>query len=207
VPIVTALREAAEGPVVPVRLTASNSFCFDCHKGVSCWNECCHDTDITLTPHGSAASLLALSGAYRPPLGALGAALDRVVLHQVAEATIQGFVNQLGEAVVQLADEPEADREFRSPPRGGPRPGNPGPPAPWTAAGTRPAEGQVLCERGAADRTRHPALGRQASAGQTPHRAPALWPLPLRSVDRGADRFNHRPRPRSGQLNFRGVTT
>jgi hypothetical protein len=72
------------------------------------------DADITLTPHGSAASLLVLSGAYRPPLGALGAALDRVVLHRVAEATIQGFVNRLGEAVVQLADQPEAHRESRS---------------------------------------------------------------------------------------------
>jgi hypothetical protein len=69
------------------------------------------DADITLTPHGPAASLLALSGAYRPPLGALGAALDRVMLHRVAEATIQGFVNQLGEAVVQLTGEPEAHRE------------------------------------------------------------------------------------------------
>ena len=51
VPIVSALREGAGGPVVPLRLTASNTFCFDCHKGVSCWNECCHDTDITLTPY------------------------------------------------------------------------------------------------------------------------------------------------------------
>ena len=77
------------------------------------------DADITLTPYGSAASLLALSGAYRPPLGALGAALDRVLLHRVAEATIQGFVNQLGEAVVQLANEPKARPESRShrPPR------------------------------------------------------------------------------------------
>ena len=50
VPIVSAVRAAAEGPVLPLRLTASNTFCFECHKGVSCWNECCHDTDITLTP-------------------------------------------------------------------------------------------------------------------------------------------------------------
>lgn len=44
--------EAARGsgPVQPVRLTAKDSFCFSCHKGVSCWNECCHDPDITLTP-------------------------------------------------------------------------------------------------------------------------------------------------------------
>ena len=31
-------------------------------------------------------------------------------------------------------------------------------------------------ERGAGDRARHPAPIRQASAGQKPHRAPALWP-------------------------------
>ena len=65
------------------------------------------DADITLVPYRSVASLLSLSGAYRPPLGALGAALDRVVLHRVAEATIQGFVNQLGEAVVKLAADPK----------------------------------------------------------------------------------------------------
>ena len=65
------------------------------------------DADITLMSHGPAASLLSLSGAYRPPLGALGAALDRVVLHRMAEATIQGFVNQLGAAVVRLAVDPK----------------------------------------------------------------------------------------------------
>jgi hypothetical protein len=69
------------------------------------------DADITLVPHGSEASLLAVSGAYRPPLGALGAALDRAVLHRVAEATIQSFVNQLGDAVVKLAVETKARRE------------------------------------------------------------------------------------------------
>lgn len=51
VPIVTALKESTGTPVVPVRLTDKNSFCFKCHPGVSCWNECCHDTDITLTPY------------------------------------------------------------------------------------------------------------------------------------------------------------
>jgi uncharacterized protein len=50
-PIVNALRQGGAGPVVPVRLPETASFCFSCHKGVSCWNECCHDTDITLTPY------------------------------------------------------------------------------------------------------------------------------------------------------------
>ena len=51
VPIVNAIKGATSDPVVPVRLTDKHSFCFNCHKGVSCWNECCHDTDITLTPY------------------------------------------------------------------------------------------------------------------------------------------------------------
>lgn len=37
-------------PVTPTRLTATDSFNFRCHKGVSCWNRCCHGADITLTP-------------------------------------------------------------------------------------------------------------------------------------------------------------
>lgn len=64
------------------------------------------DADITLLPYGDSASLLALSGAYRPPLGAVGGALDRMVLRRVAEATIRRFVHQLGDAVVKLATEP-----------------------------------------------------------------------------------------------------
>jgi len=60
------------------------------------------DADLTLAPYGESVSLLALAGAYRPPLGAVGAALDRVVLRRVANATIQGFVNQIGDAIVKL---------------------------------------------------------------------------------------------------------
>jgi Fe-S-cluster containining protein len=38
-------------PVQPVRLTPEDTFSFRCHKGVSCWNRCCHGADITLTPY------------------------------------------------------------------------------------------------------------------------------------------------------------
>ena len=38
-------------PIDPVRLNTDDTFCFSCHKGVSCWNVCCHGTDITLTPN------------------------------------------------------------------------------------------------------------------------------------------------------------
>jgi len=66
------------------------------------------DADLTLAPYGDARSLLALAGVYRPPLGPVGAALDRVILHRVADVTIQGFLNQVGRAVVQLSAEAQA---------------------------------------------------------------------------------------------------
>jgi uncharacterized protein len=46
-----AVRGHSEFPVTPVRLDAHDTFCFSCHKGVSCWNQCCHGADITLTPN------------------------------------------------------------------------------------------------------------------------------------------------------------
>ena len=39
-----------ESPVEPVRLGPDDTFTFRCHSGVSCWNACCHNPDITLTP-------------------------------------------------------------------------------------------------------------------------------------------------------------
>jgi hypothetical protein len=70
------------------------------------------DADITLTPAadavdagdaGDRASLLAMAGVYRPPLGALGQALDRAILHRVAVATIRGFLAGLA---ARIADQP-----------------------------------------------------------------------------------------------------
>ena len=73
------------------------------------------DADITLTPRGASGTLLALTGAYRPPLGVIGAALDRVVLRRVATATVQGFVDRIGQAVADPAGAiaPEAAGEVR----------------------------------------------------------------------------------------------
>jgi hypothetical protein len=69
------------------------------------------DADIALSRYGQSQTLLALTGAYRPPLGPLGTALDRVALRRVATATIQHFVRQLGDA---LADPPGASIQERS---------------------------------------------------------------------------------------------
>jgi hypothetical protein len=66
------------------------------------------DADITMAPYGESGTLIALAGSYRPPLGLVGAALDRVVLHRVAAATVRRFVNRIGEAVADPAVAPVA---------------------------------------------------------------------------------------------------
>ena len=58
------------------------------------------DADITLTPAGEHTTLLTLAGTYRPPLGALGAGLDRAILHRVAAATIRAFLSRIADAIV-----------------------------------------------------------------------------------------------------------
>ena len=53
------------------------------------------DADITIRPAGEQATVLALAGAYRPPLGAFGRKLDRAILHRVAAATVRNFLRQV----------------------------------------------------------------------------------------------------------------
>jgi hypothetical protein len=53
------------------------------------------DADVELIRVGPQRTLLTLAGAYRPPLGALGEALDRAILHRVASATIRGFLSRI----------------------------------------------------------------------------------------------------------------
>ena len=45
------VRAQAPGPVEPVKLALGDTFSFRCHRGVSCWNVCCHGADVTLTPY------------------------------------------------------------------------------------------------------------------------------------------------------------
>ena len=42
---------------------------------------------------------LAISARYRPPLGVAGQAVDRVLFHRVAEATLKDFLDRLGSAI------------------------------------------------------------------------------------------------------------
>lgn len=57
------------------------------------------DADITLAPAGETATLLRIDGAYRPPLGSLGAGLDRALFNRVATATIRDFVSRIAQAL------------------------------------------------------------------------------------------------------------
>ncbi len=41
----------AQNPVVPNLLGPDDVIQFDCHKGISCFNACCEQADITLTPY------------------------------------------------------------------------------------------------------------------------------------------------------------
>jgi len=57
------------------------------------------DADVEVAALGPRRTQLSISARYRPPLGAFGRALDRAMLHRVAEATIKDFLDRVGERV------------------------------------------------------------------------------------------------------------
>ncbi len=57
------------------------------------------DADIALTPAGEHATRLSLAGAYRPPLGPMGAGLDKAVFHKVAQATARSLLTRVADAL------------------------------------------------------------------------------------------------------------
>src|SRR5215831_10255206 len=76
------------------------------------------DANISISPSqiegtadGKNAARLALTGSYRPPLGRLGAALDQVVLHRVATATIRVLLQDVAAALAgpDTAEHPAHD--------------------------------------------------------------------------------------------------
>ncbi len=40
-----------QSPVMPVLYEGDHRFTFRCYRGISCWNACCSNIDITLTPY------------------------------------------------------------------------------------------------------------------------------------------------------------
>jgi hypothetical protein len=73
------------------------------------------DADLTLIPNGENAALLGLEGVYGPPAGALGAALDRAVLHRIGAATTRSFLSRIAQAIADVVQDP-GDTQARFPP-------------------------------------------------------------------------------------------
>jgi hypothetical protein len=64
------------------------------------------DADVTISPAGDHGTRLRLDGSYRPPLGTLGAGLDRAVMHRIAAATMRSFITDMSDALASPAREP-----------------------------------------------------------------------------------------------------
>ena len=66
------------------------------------------DADITLTSAGVDVTMLAVCGAYRPPLGVLGIGLDRAITYQAADVMIQSFTVSIRTAIMHPPASPGA---------------------------------------------------------------------------------------------------
>lgn len=62
------------------------------------------DGDLVLAPMGPELTQLAFRGSYRPPLGGVGRAIDRTMLHRVAEASVKGFLDRVARAMTTEVD-------------------------------------------------------------------------------------------------------
>jgi hypothetical protein len=57
------------------------------------------DADVDVAGLGLERTQLSISARYQPPLGPVGRALDRAVMHRVAEATVKDFLDHVAEAL------------------------------------------------------------------------------------------------------------
>jgi hypothetical protein len=64
------------------------------------------DGDLELARLGPQRCQLALNGRYTPPLGRIGALLDRTLMHRVAEATAWDLVDRIGDRVAGPTRDP-----------------------------------------------------------------------------------------------------
>jgi hypothetical protein len=74
------------------------------------------DADITLSAEGPQRTRVTFTGCYRPPFGALGAGLDKILMRQIAVMTMGSLVTRLagaleGTAPVAVAAEPWVRRD------------------------------------------------------------------------------------------------
>jgi hypothetical protein len=69
------------------------------------------DADLALTPAGDHATRLSLAGAYRPPLGPVGAGLDKAIFHQVAQATVRSLLARVADTLTRPPGPPGGRQE------------------------------------------------------------------------------------------------
>lgn len=62
------------------------------------------DADLVLAALGSDVTQIAFRGTYRPPLGVIGRALDRTLLHHLAEASVKQLLEDVADAVEKHLD-------------------------------------------------------------------------------------------------------
>jgi hypothetical protein len=55
------------------------------------------DADIEIAALGATRTQLSISARYRPPFGTVGRAIDKALMHRVAEATVKDFLDRVGE--------------------------------------------------------------------------------------------------------------
>jgi len=61
------------------------------------------DANLVLIPDGDSRTSLTFTGAYRPPMAALGSGIDRVVLRRAAAATVRSLMRELARTIVAQA--------------------------------------------------------------------------------------------------------
>ncbi len=131
------------------------------------------DADMMLAPAGPRSTLLTLAGAYRPPLGSLGEALDRAVLHRVASASIRNFTGRVA-ARHHRPPRPGRDKSsgrYSFPAATCPRDAiggalRPGPRPAWPPGRCPPSWGAIISDADSAAHARP--LGGAGSAGGAP---------------------------------------
>jgi hypothetical protein len=68
------------------------------------------DANLVLSPVDSGHCRLALLGAYRPPLGTVGATLDRMLMHHAAVATVRSLLTRMAGELKAPAEAPASAR-------------------------------------------------------------------------------------------------
>jgi hypothetical protein len=122
------------------------------------------DGDLALTVAGEHATRLSLAGAYRPPLGPVGAGLDQAIFHKAAQVTVRSLLARV------------ADTLTRPPGPGDGQETGMTPPAPRVAAPGQPGRGCPLtANRADGDRTARPGSPRSPGPARRWLAEPSRW--------------------------------